>query len=599
MIALLRHKVVKIVSLLLLLALISVQLLWQPSVKSSVPLSQIKSPKLGHAEHHRKAEKRPTVLKNEKQDTNILPDTKAHVESPNPPPPEPSTLKPATSKQIDDVKITDKPVSVKENSIGDNSHIKNNEMSVGDPNLPDHRALLLVEQDSEMIEVQSYDSQTFSVSKDFWMHASKNTKSIFAQLPKQYEKDFKNPCFWQKFEGDISADPYLNSPYAPVPGEERQYDPWGHNNYYRKARAEFISRLNKTETGTHRFRCLPYFYLISTPKSGTTTLWNQMVKHPDVDLRIGIKENAWWNFMRRGLRGDHHWVYHLVNPPKDYLPNDELLETLDQFMDLFDNEGANFRKTFEENGGNFVSTITALAPINLLTAPIDFWEELHPELVKSGFKSPPLYLHPAYIIHKVQPGAKLIALVRDPTERLYSDWQFFNKKSDKKEFHELVKNAVAQFKNCLDESDERSCLYSCKLIAKSLRLNRGLYAPFLEDLYKVFPREKVLVMNFDYFTQHQLEANNEILRFLDMSEIESDKSILKKAFYNRWFIDDDDKIMLPETRKILDDFYGPFNKRLAILTGDDSFRWDLYRPIPKLRPKPDPTEAKEPSVKEN
>ena len=82
--------------------------------------------------------------------------------------------------------------------------------------------------------------------------------------------------------------------------------------------------------------------------------------------------------MRRGLRGDHHWVYHLVNPPKDYLPNDELLETLDQFMDLFDNEGANFRKTFEENGGNFVSTITALAPINLLTAPIDFWEELHP-----------------------------------------------------------------------------------------------------------------------------------------------------------------------------------------------------------------------------
>lgn len=203
--ALLRHKVVKVVSLLLLLALISVQLLWQPSVKSSVPLSQIKSPKLGHAAHHRKAAKRPTVLKNEEQDTNILPDRKAHVESPNPPPPEPSTLKPATSKQIDDVKITDKPVSVKENSIGDNSHIKNNEMSVGDPNLPDHRALLQVEQDSELIEVQSYDSQTFSVSKDFWMHASKNNKSIFAKLPKQYEKDFKNPCFWQKFEGNFTT----------------------------------------------------------------------------------------------------------------------------------------------------------------------------------------------------------------------------------------------------------------------------------------------------------------------------------------------------------------------------------------------------------
>ena len=92
--ALLRHRVVKILSLLLLLALISVQLLWQPSVKSSVPLSQIKSPKLGHT--HKKAEKKPTVLKNDVQD--ILRDTRPHVESPNPPPPEPSTLKPATSK---------------------------------------------------------------------------------------------------------------------------------------------------------------------------------------------------------------------------------------------------------------------------------------------------------------------------------------------------------------------------------------------------------------------------------------------------------------------------------------------------------------------
>jgi len=198
--ALLRHRVVKILSLLLLLALISVQLLWQPSFKSNVPLSQIKSPKLDHA--HRKADKRPILQKNKMQD--IHPDTKAHVESPNPPPPEPSTLKPETSKPIDDVKITitDKPASAKENRIADNSQIKNIEMS--DPQLPDQPVLLQVEQDSEMIDVQSYDSQTFSVSKDFWTHASKNTKSIFAKLPVQYDKNFENPCFWQKFEGNLS-----------------------------------------------------------------------------------------------------------------------------------------------------------------------------------------------------------------------------------------------------------------------------------------------------------------------------------------------------------------------------------------------------------
>ena len=41
---------------------------------------------------------------------------------------------------------------------------------------------------------------------------------------------------------------------------------------------------------------------------------NRKKKHPEVKMRIGIKENAWWNFMREGVNGDHHWVYHLVNP---------------------------------------------------------------------------------------------------------------------------------------------------------------------------------------------------------------------------------------------------------------------------------------------
>ena len=61
-----------------------------------------------------------------------------------------------------------------------------------EPNLPTTEETLSVEIDSEIIDVQSYDSQTFSVSKDFWMHASPNTKSIFAQLPVQFEKDDKD-----------------------------------------------------------------------------------------------------------------------------------------------------------------------------------------------------------------------------------------------------------------------------------------------------------------------------------------------------------------------------------------------------------------------
>ena len=72
---------------------------------------------------------------------------------------------------------------------------------------------------------------------------------------------------------------------------------------------------------------------------------------------------------------------------------------MDQFLDLFDNEAMDFLETSEKE--NYVNQITALAPINLLTAPMDFWDILHPELVKNGFDAPPLVLHPAYIINKV------------------------------------------------------------------------------------------------------------------------------------------------------------------------------------------------------
>ena len=87
----------------------------------------------------------------------------------------------------------------------------------------------------------------------------------------------KNPCFWEDYKP--KDDPYVDSPYAPAIGESIKYDPSGHTSYFQKARDRFNAHLVIGDDGqTKRLRCLPYFYLISTPKSGTTTLWNQLRK---------------------------------------------------------------------------------------------------------------------------------------------------------------------------------------------------------------------------------------------------------------------------------------------------------------------------------
>ena len=74
---------------------------------------------------------------------------------------------------------------------------------------------------------------------------------------------------------------------------------------------------------------------------------------------------------------------------------------------------------------------------------------LNPSLPPQGFDAPPNILHPAYIISKVQPGAKFVAILRNPTDRLYSDWEFFNKAHDREKFHGLVVAALNDFNKCL------------------------------------------------------------------------------------------------------------------------------------------------------
>ena len=57
----------------------------------------------------------------------------------------------------------------------------------------------------ETIKVQSYHNGTFTVSAKFWEVSTKTTKEIFKKLPDKYLDNYKNPCFWQKFDGPLTS----------------------------------------------------------------------------------------------------------------------------------------------------------------------------------------------------------------------------------------------------------------------------------------------------------------------------------------------------------------------------------------------------------
>ena len=62
---------------------------------------------------------------------------------------------------------------------------------------------------------------------------------------------------------------------------------------------------------TQNLRCLPYYFIVGFPKSGTTDVWNRLLDHPDI---IG-KHNKEPNFYRKGMLGRLYnacvlyWIY--------------------------------------------------------------------------------------------------------------------------------------------------------------------------------------------------------------------------------------------------------------------------------------------------
>ena len=101
---------------------------------------------------------------------------------------------------------------------------------------------------------------------------------------------------------------------------------------------------------------------------------------------------------------------------------------------------------------------------------------------KAVGEATPDYLHGAYsrndiptLIHKHVPDVKLIASLRNPTERAYS--RFWNSKA----FYD--RNINMSFEDKLEDRPE--------FIAE------GMYCDQLERFYDLFPRENILILLFD------------------------------------------------------------------------------------------------------
>lgn len=417
-----------------------------------------------------------------------------------------------------------------------------------------------------------------------------------------HEYEFLSKCCRNENHTQI-FDIYFGSRYSFPVYSIPKYDPVGNYEYFLKARLIMKNLFKTIHNQTKRFRCLPAFYIFSTPKSGTTSLWKNLDLHPHIHLHSLVKETPYWHLGRKGLPNNHNWIYNLNHPAYNLLPDNlNYYDTFNDFLDLFDYENYQILQDFRQSK---TKAITGLAPITMLTQPNDFWFEYHVRPSESEIETltknmsmseiqnlrdelnqilqPLDEYHAAYLLKSIQPNAKFIAIFRNPTDRLFSDFQFFSHNTDKQYFHDLVVLHIKKFNTCLAtrSGNIKSCMYEYRLFDNKhrdqhkIKLTRGLYSLYLAEWLRYFDSDQILCLNFEKMmgdpdTDHFSEMMNGIATFLGLDNFPEETIFDSKAHYSRWFIKNEtDKQMLPETRQLLDQFYAPFNQILGQMLGSD------------------------------
>lgn len=161
----------------------------------------------------------------------------------------------------------------------------------------------------------------------------------------------------------------------------------------------------------------------------------------------------------------------------------------------------------------------------------------------------PRYMPASWVPQRVSahfPDIKIIVLLRNPVDRAFSHYkqQVYPKSHQTFEHH--IKKEMEQLRT------------KGKHIGLVL-LQRGFYAEQLRNWLRYFPKEQFLILKSEDFFKNTQETMDKIFAFLGLPPHHYPSfSIRNKGSL-------DHLVLKPETRKMLERFYRPYNKQLQSL----------------------------------
>ncbi len=268
---------------------------------------------------------------------------------------------------------------------------------------------------------------------------------------------------------------------------------------------------------TSPVRVLPDFLIIGVQKGGTTSLYNYLSEHPDI-ISARRKE-----------------------------------------VHFFDQH---FRMGVPWYRGNFPTVMYKY-----------YIERIRRQTFITGEGSPEylFYPHVAKKVAGLLPNVKLIALLRNPVDRAYSQYRHnISCGHEKLSFEE----ALALEEERIREGKEKAAVdenYHNFSYQRAAYLARGIYVDQLQRWMNLFSREQILLLRSEDFHKDPAEMYKKTLAFLNVPVFEPEN--LKRGYMQYNKSKDTPSKMDPAIRKRLIEYFEPHNARLYEFLGIN-FGWD-------------------------
>ena len=269
---------------------------------------------------------------------------------------------------------------------------------------------------------------------------------------------------------------------------------------------------NRFRTITSRMRGLPDFVIIGAQKSGTTSLYNFIIKHPTI-APASRKE---LHYFSGRYRFGEQW----------------------------------YRSNF---------------PTNLSRRY--FYKKTKQKLL-SGEASPTYMFHPIAPdrMKDILPDIKLIAILRNPVDRAYSQYHHNIRRND--ETLPFEKAIELEEERCAREKERliRDSDFVATHYVKHSYLGRSIYVDQLENWFKHYNKRQFLILTTDNLRKDPQQTLDQVFDFLGLSPFKVENLM-------DYHVGNYKEKMNDDTRKFLVEYFKPHNERLSKLL-QRRFDWD-------------------------